>query len=105
MTDTMTHSEIVTSPVVIVGGGYGPNWVLKANPNFFGGVRFTEWEKWFAWRPVILRNEKVIWFETVYRRKVIQQYPFGSTDQNQQTDSDQYRVQYDNLLGILAGPA
>ena len=31
----------------------------------------TEWEVWFAWRPVRLRNGRLVWLMTIARQLVI----------------------------------
>lgn len=34
-------------------------------------AHYTEWQKWFAWRPVEMLNGKKIWLKLIYKRRRI----------------------------------
>ena len=48
-------------------------------------TQYTDWEKWFAWKPVKLLSGKRIWLKTIYKRQRTVQwvpptFPEGSFD-------------------------
>ena len=50
------------------------------------------WEKWFAWRPVLVHGKRT-WFKTVYRRCI-----------NTYVDMDDWkRYEYGTLFDIIRG--
>lgn len=53
-------------------------------------TRLATWRRWFAWRPVMIDNERV-WFEWVYRRTLIYS---SSMD-------DYYVTEYADAMSIL----
>ena len=32
-------------------------------------AQYTEWVKWFAWKPVITMSGKKVWLKTIYKRQ------------------------------------
>ena len=62
---------------------------LKPQPN---NVRYTEWVKHFAWKPVVTITGNRIWMKTVFKRQRIVQEPVsmkvGQLNQTQYIDKD-----------------
>ena len=53
--------------------------------------RLAQWRPWFAWRPIMIGNERV-WLERVYRRYRMHYGPAGET---------YYEVEYADTMSIL----
>lgn len=49
------------------------------------------WKKWFAWRPVKIKN-KIVWLKIVYRREIPKTYS---------TYDDWTRYEYGNIFDVL----
>ena len=50
----------------------------------------SPWQQWFAWRPVVIRGER-IWLKTVYRRCI-----------NTYVDQDNWtRYEYGTLFDVI----
>ena len=54
-------------------------------------VEIEPWQKWFAWRPVVLNGDRV-WLKTIYRRRI---WNYGSD--NGQWPTWQYGTIFDVL--------
>lgn len=52
--------------------------------------RLAKWQKWFAWYPIRIGNNKV-WLETVYRRYKVYYGP----------GEEVWEVQYTDMMGLL----
>jgi len=55
---------------------------LKPQPT---DAQYTDWKKWFAWKPVRLLSGKRVWLQTIYKRERTVQwvppaFPEGSFD-------------------------
>ena len=72
---------------------------------------YSNWEKWFAWYPVMLRGGTTkVWLKTVYRRRATNMFTlldvFGQNDirsffQRKIANRKNIKWQYDNAFGIL----